>query len=82
MEMESIHTPSTETAAFLVARGHRVVRTTRNGKEVAFHFHDTPKLRRDAESLRFGDDTVSARAIFVARNQLLDLIHRQEDFDR
>ena len=75
--METVSTRSIETAAFLVARGHRVVRTTRTGKDVHFHFPDTPQLLKDSDALNYGDDNVSARAFSAARSRLLDLI-----FDR
>ena len=75
--METISTRSIDTATFLVARGNPIIRTTRNGKDVSFHFPDDPKLHQDFNDLNYADDTVPARAIFSARKRLLDLIYER-----
>lgn len=79
--METVSTKNLETAAFLVARGNQVIRTTRNGKDVSFHFPDTPQLHQDFDGLNYGDDNIPARAIFAARKRLLDLIF-ERPFDQ
>ena len=71
----TVSTKDTQLGAFLLARGHRVVGTTRSGSSTYFYFDDSPGLTADVESLRFGDDLVSARKLSEARTYLLTLIH-------
>lgn len=68
-------TRSIQLAAFLAARGHKVVSTSKEGPATFFHFNDTPELPSDIKALKFGDDSVSARNLFEARTRLLGLIH-------
>ena len=73
---------STHIASFLIARGHGVVKTTKGDQAVFFHFVETPALLEDVQALRFGDDSVSARALYSARSYLMNLIHESGDFQR
>lgn len=80
--METIGIRSTTTASFLLARGHRVVKTTRGDSALYFHFIKTPKLDADVADLKFGDDFISARAFCSGRDFLMTLIHEDGAFRR
>jgi hypothetical protein len=79
---DSISTRNTSLATYLVAKGHRVVRTTEEAGSILFHFIKSPGLSDDVQSLKFGDDLVSARRLFDARAYLLNLIHNDGGFGR
>lgn len=72
---DTVSTRSTQLASFLLAKKHRVIKTSMEGQDTFFHFTATPTLAADVQSLKFGDDLVSARALFDARSYLLSLIH-------
>jgi len=80
MQDNTIGTSNTQLASFLVAKGHQVARTSQNAGSTLFHFIATPWLTEDAQSLKFGNDMISARALFSARSYLLSLIHNDEGF--
>lgn len=82
MTDNTVGTRSTQLASFLVARGHKVAKTSYEGAATLFHFFKTPRLSDDVQSLNFGDDKVSARALFDARAYLLSLIHDDGGFGR
>ena len=79
MENRVVNTKSLQTASFIVARGHKVLKTIRDKNSTLFCFLDTPVLASDVESLRYGDDLVSAKKLFDARSYLLTLIHDDGD---
>ncbi|NVN93588.1 MAG: hypothetical protein HXX11_23735 [Desulfuromonadales bacterium] len=75
MDIQTVSTKSTQLGSFLVARGHKVLKTQQVGISTFFFFTDSSALSSDVAALRFGDDKVSARALFDARTYLLSLIH-------
>ena len=73
--MNEVSTKDIFTASFLVARENQIIRTSRNGRDVIFHFTDTPKVREDFDDLQFGNDLIRAQLLFAARTHLMRLIH-------
>lgn len=82
MTTSTINTKSTQIATFLIARGHKVVKSSSNGVSTLFYFLDTPAVEADSNALKYGDDLVSARSLFDARKYLLSLIHNDGGFNR
>lgn len=77
---DTISTRSIQLASYLVAKGHRVVTTSQEGRDTFFHFSATQPLASDVQALKFGDDLISARSLFNARTFLLSLIHNDGAF--
>jgi len=71
--MTPYRTTELELAAFLKARGHRLLSANQNGKMVAFEF--TPDAADDADNYFSGAES-SARELFEAHRSLRALIQQ------
>lgn len=80
--VNTVSTKSIQTAAFLIARGHSLVKAATTGNSTFFYFPDTPAVYEDAEAMQVGADEVSARKLFNARNYLLSIVHGDEGVRR
>jgi hypothetical protein len=74
--MNDFRTRDFPIAAFLLARGHRIVATTRSGNSIWFHFapaasYEAPQYLADVE--------VPCRTFYAAIKELKSLIHGSRD---
>jgi hypothetical protein len=82
MNDSTVSTKNTQLASFLVAKGHRLIRATQEANSTLFCFNSSEALVADVQTLKFGDDLISARRLFEARNYLLSLIHDDQGLRR
>jgi predicted O-methyltransferase YrrM len=73
MNTQPYRTSELELAAFLKARGHRLLSAKQNGKMVTFEF--TPEAADDADNYFSGAES-SARELFEAHRSLRALIQQ------
>jgi len=73
--MTNVKTSNYKIAAFLASLNHSISETTRDGRRVFFGFRDSPRLRSDLESYRFGNPSIPVHDYEAARARLNSLIH-------
>jgi len=72
--MKSLPVCDLKTAAFLVARGHRVLSVTRAGRRMYFHFADSDSVQEDVDNFQFADASICGRELFASFERLKDVV--------
>ena len=72
--MKEIGISNFRLAAYIVACGHSVTRTMRNGRRLTFIFDDHDALREDINLFRFGNPPVLVHDLTAAQSRLREMI--------
>jgi hypothetical protein len=76
MNMKDFQTRDFPIAAFLKARGHRLLATSRQRNSLVFHF---PASAKADALLYFNDSAIPCRSFYTAIKELKSLIHGSRD---